>query len=245
MPRAAKFRKNFHDYLARRHPSHEMELCVVVEIPIRERGHPLFAQWKTICTKERSPEEVLSVDSRFVGLNATPQTIEVAIRPTGEMWKTEFADENITETATKLKIMEPQLVVMEGTGTFELPVAGILATVGLPFAIVNPRSIREFTRAVGRFSRLDYTPAGLLAHFGELVHPEPRPLPGEVIEKLQELRSRRDDVQQMLLLERSRLTESSAVLRKELQRHISFLEQTIATLNQEFNKTVRFSAAWW
>src|SRR3989442_637258 len=186
----------------------------------------------------------LSMDSRFAGLNATPQIIEVAIRPTGAMWETEFADEGITATAARLKFMQPQLVVMEGTGTFELPVAGTLATVGLPFAIVNPRSIREFTRAVGRFSRLDYTPAGLLAHFGELVHPEPRPLPDEVIEKLKDLRTRKDDVTQMLLLEKNRLAGASAVLRRDLVRHITFLEQTIATLNQEFNRTVRFSAAW-
>ena len=108
------------------------------------------------------------MDATFVGLNATSQTIEVAVRPTGEIWRTDFADETINATATKLKHMQPTLVVMEATGTYELPVAGIFATVGLPFAIVNPRSIREFSRAVGRISRLDFTQADMLAYFGEL-----------------------------------------------------------------------------
>jgi transposase len=184
------------------------------------------------------------VDSTFVGLNATSQTIEVAIRPTGELWKTEFADETITATATKLKDMQPRLVVMEGTGTFELPVAGIFATVGLPFAIVNPRSIREFTKAVGRLSRLDYTQAGLLAYFGELVNPDPRPMPDDLVKKLVELRTRRHDVMQMLNLERSRLPEATEILRKDLLRHINFLEQSIAMLSQEFSRTVRSSAVW-
>jgi len=170
------------------------------------------------------------VESRFVGLNATAQMIEVAIRPTGELWKTDFADEMITATATKLKYMEPKLVVMEGTGTFELPVAGTFATFGLPFAIVNPRSVREFARAVGRMSRLDYTQAGLLAHFGELVHPEPRPLPEDVIQKLKDLRTRRDDLQQMVLLEKDRLNAAIGVLRKDMLRHIDFMEQSISTL---------------
>jgi transposase len=177
-------------------------------------------------------------------LNATSQTIEVAIRPTGELWKTDFADETITATATKLKGMQPKLVVMEGTGTFELPVAGIFATVGLPFAIVNSRSIREFAKAVGKISRPDFTQAGLLAYFGELVLPEPRPLPDDVIKKLIDLRSRRDEVQQMLLLERSRLAKTTDVVRKDVVRHINILEQSIAMLNQEFNRTVRFSAVW-
>ena len=187
-----------------------------------------------------------SVDPRFVGLNATSQTIEVAIRPTGELWKTDFADETITATATKLKGMQPKLVVMEGTGTFELPVAGIFATYGLPFAIVNPRNIREFARAVGKISRSssDVSQAGLLAYFGELVHPDPRPLPDDLIKKLVDVRTRRDDLNQMLALERTRLMTATDVLRKDLQRHISFLEQSILSLNQEFSRAVRFSAAW-
>lgn len=184
------------------------------------------------------------MDLRFVGLNATSQTIEVAIRPSGEIWKTDFADENITVTATKLKGMQPKLVVMEGTGSFELPVAGTFATIGLPFAIINPRSLRDFARTVTRLSRVDFSHAGLLAYFGELVSPDPPQLPDDVIEKLKTLRGRRDDLSQILTVERNRFAEAPALLRKDMQRHISFLEQSIATLNQEFNRTVRLSAAW-
>jgi transposase len=184
------------------------------------------------------------VDAQFVGLNATSETIEVAIRPTGEVWKTHFAEEGITETANKLKSLQPKLVVMEAAGTFELPLAGVFATCGLPFAMVNPRNVREFARAVGRISRADYTQADLLAYFGELVHPEPRPLPDEVIEKLKGIRTRRDNVFQMLLLEKSRLIEASPSVRRDIQRHLDFLEQSIATLSKDFNHTVRSSIAW-
>src|SRR5262245_18868936 len=158
--------------------------------------------------------------------------IEVAVRPSGEEWQTEFADESITDTATKLKSIHPQLVVMEGTGTYELPLAGVFATYGLPFAIVNPRNLREFARTVGRMTRADYSQAGLLAHFGELVHPEARPLGEETVRKLRELRSRREDLRQMLNLERSRLAEASIVLRREVQRHVNFLEKDVALLDQ-------------
>jgi transposase len=184
------------------------------------------------------------VDSRFVGLNATSQAIEVAVRPTGEIWKTDFADDSINATATRLKCMRPKLVVMEGAGTFELPVAGTLATIGLPFAIVNPKNVREFARTVGRISRVDFTQAGLLAYFGELVDPDPRPLPEDVVEKLKMLHGRRDDLNQILFLEKNRLAEAPPLLRKDLQRHISFLDQSIAILNQEFSRTVRLSSAW-
>jgi transposase len=200
--------------------------------------------WQTSCTAAAALDEEVFVDPRFAGLNATAQIIDVAVRPTGEKWTTDFADDCIAQTATKLTTIQPKLVVMEGAGTFELPVAGIFATVGLPFAIVNPRSIREFARAAGLTYRGGYTQAGLLAHFGELVHPEPRPLAEDVITKLKEIRARRDEVLQMLQLERSRSASASAILRKDLQRHIDFLEKSSDELAQEFNRTVRLSAAW-
>jgi transposase len=184
------------------------------------------------------------VDSHFVGLNATSAAIEVAVRPTGEMWKTHFAEDSIEETVNKLKYLQPKVVVMEAAGACELPVAGLLAISGLPFTIVNPRNLREFARSVGRMGRSDYTQAGLLAHFGELMDPGPPPLPEELIEKLKHLRTRRDNVLQMLLLEREYLSSSAAVLKNDIQRHIYYLEQSIASLNQEFNRTIRSSAAW-
>jgi hypothetical protein len=48
----------------------------------------------------------------------------------------------------------------------------------------------------------------------------------------------------MLGEEKGRLDKASPVVRKDLQRHINFLEQSIATLNQEFNRTVQSSVAW-
>jgi transposase len=184
------------------------------------------------------------VDSRFVGVNATSHSIEVAVRPGGELWKTDFADESISATAAKLKSIQPQLVVMEGTGTYELTLAGIFATIGLPFAIVNPRTVREFARAVGRLTRSDFSQAGLLAHFGELVHPEARTVGTEIIRKLKDLRARRQDILEMLSIERERLGRASSVVRKDLQRHIDFLEKDVMLLDQEFSRTVRLSSAW-
>lgn len=184
------------------------------------------------------------MESQFAGLSATAETIEVAVRPAKEMWKTDCADESIAATAKKLKGMQPKLVVMEAAGAFELPVAGVFAIYGLPFAIVNPRNVRDFARAVGRVSRFDYTQADLLAHFGELVDLQPRPLPEELIEKLKYLRTRRDNVVEMLLLERSYLATAPPALRNDIQRHINFLEQGIGSLNHEFNRIVRASAVW-
>ena len=69
-------------------------------------------------------------------------------------------------------------------------------------------------------------------------------LPDELIRKLKDLRTRRDELLQILDLERARLAQAASVLRKDMQRHITFLEQNVTAINQEFSRTVRFSAAW-
>ena len=184
------------------------------------------------------------MDVTYVGLNLTSQLIEVAVRPTGERWKTDFVDENISAMATKLKDIQPELVVMEANGTFELSVAGILATQGLRFALVNPRNIREFARAIGRMGRADYGQAGLLAYFAEIVHPEARPLPEDLVQKLRELRARREEITDILQVERNRLENAAATDQKGVQNHIFFLERSITALDEEFNRAVRASAAW-
>jgi transposase len=184
------------------------------------------------------------VDGRFVGLDVTRSVIEVAVRPTGELWTSKATEDGLAETADKLRYIGPELVVMEATGALELPVAGALATEGLPFALVHPRTVRDFARAIGRITRSDKGQAGLLAYFAELVRPEARSLPPEVIQQLKDLRIRRHEITQMLALERNRLGGSAAVVVRDLQTHISYLEKSLTVLDEQVNRTIRASHIW-
>jgi hypothetical protein len=77
-----------------------------------------------------------------------------------------------------------------------------------------------------------------------LVALEPRPLPDALVEKLKHLHARRAHVLEMMIVERNYLEEAPACLRNDILRHINCIEQSVATLNQEFNRTVRSSVAW-
>jgi transposase len=182
-------------------------------------------------------------EGRFAGVDVTKGSIEVAVRPTGEFWTATPDDYGLAETAEKLRSLEPELVVMEAAGRFELPVAGALATVGLPFALVHPRNLREFARAIGRINKVD-THAGLLAQFAELVRPEAKPLSTELIQQLKDLRKRRQELIEMVTLEKSRLEVAQAAVHRELQSHVRFLEKSLSSLEDQFNRTIRFSPIW-
>ena len=51
-----------------------------------------------------------------------------------------------------------------------------LMKAGLPVAVVNPRQVRDFARAVGKLAKTDPIDAKILAHFGEAVQPPARPI---------------------------------------------------------------------
>jgi transposase len=40
--------------------------------------------------------------------------------------------------------------------------------------VVNPRQVRDFARASGRLAKTDTIDAGILAHFAEVMQPQPR-----------------------------------------------------------------------
>jgi len=116
----------------------------------------------------------------FVGLDIGRSSLQAAARPAGQKWVVKPDDAGICEIANVLTSVQPEIIVIEAQGGIELPVAGTLATSGLPLAFVSRRNVREFARSVG--ARGDRSHAELLAHFAELARPEVRPIPNTVVE---------------------------------------------------------------
>src|SRR5262249_13837665 len=48
----------------------------------------------------------------------------------------------------RLKVLKPNLIVLEATGGLETVVAAALAGAGLPVAVANPGQIRAFAKAI-------------------------------------------------------------------------------------------------
>jgi transposase len=179
----------------------------------------------------------------FVGIDVNRNGIQAVVRPTGEKWATGIDDSGINEIAERLSAVHPDVIVMEAHGGLELPVAGTLATVGFPLALVSPRSVRDFARAVGR-NRGGRDHAALLAHFAELVRPETPTVPESLVEHLRALKTRRETVLEMLAQERRRMDTEFVAVHRDVRNHIFFLERSAFSLNEEINRMVKTSSMW-
>jgi len=178
----------------------------------------------------------------FVGLDIGRSSLQAAARPAGQKWVAKADDAGICEIANVLTSVQPEIIVIEAQGGIELPVAGTLATSGLPLAFVSRRNVREFAHLVG--ARGDRSHAELLAHFAELARPEVRPIPNAVVEQLQALKTRQRELLNILALERSRLNTRVTPVQRNIRSHIYFLEKNLASLGEEINQAVRSSSIW-
>ena len=133
---------------------------------------------------------------------------------------------------------------MEATGGRQLPVAAALATAGLAVAVVNPRQVRDFARAIGQLAKTDALDAQLLARFAEVVQPTPRPLPDAQAQELSALLARRRQLVGMRTAERNRLDTALPAVRPRIQAHIAWLDDELAALDHDLRDAVQASPLW-
>lgn len=180
----------------------------------------------------------------FVGIDVAKAHLDVAIRPGGTHRRVPNTDTGITQLQETLAAAQPDLVVLEATGGHETVVATTLASAGLPVAVVNPRQVRQFARAVGQLAKTDVLDAHLLARFAEVVRPEPRPLRDAAAQTLAALVARRRPVVEMLVAEQQRLPTMPAAVRERVQGHIDWLQEEREQLDQELQAQLRASPVW-
>jgi transposase len=134
--------------------------------------------------------------------------------------------------------------VLEATGGREGPTVAALAAAGLPVAVVNPRQVRDFARAVGQLAKTDVLDAQILAHFAEAIHPTPRLLPDAQAQELAALLARRRQLIQMQTAERQRLDTALPRVKPQIERHLAWLEAELTDLDQTLHEQVQASPLW-
>jgi transposase len=179
-----------------------------------------------------------------VGIDVAKARLDVAVRPSGAAWHVPNDEAGLAALVERLTALAPALVVLEATGGLEVPAAAALAAAGLPAAVVNPRQVRDFAKAVGQLAKTDALDAQVLARFGEVVRPAPRPLPDADARALAALVARRRQVLGMLTAERQRLGTARPPVRDRVRAHVAWLEQELADLDDDLRRRVRGSPIW-
>lgn len=153
--------------------------------------------------------------NRVVGVDVAKDRLDVCALPEGET-ATFKAGEMAKFTAWILKF-QPELVVMEASGGYERSAWSTLAAKAVPVAVVNPKRVRDFGRALGLLAKTDQLDARVLADFGRRVEPPATPVPSPEQRELEALLGRYRQVTEMITAEKNRLgMAESPRIRKEI-----------------------------
>jgi transposase len=180
----------------------------------------------------------------YVGIDVSKQQLDVAVRPGGEQFSGANSDEGIAGLAFRLKEIGPKLIVVEATGGYQTALVAALAIEKLPVVVVNPRQVRDFAKATGRLAKTDSLDAAILAHFGEALRPEPKPLEDEEAAALGALIARRRQVVEMITAESNRMAQSRGAVKTRIKSHINFLRHELGDLNRDLDEALRRSPVW-
>jgi len=180
----------------------------------------------------------------FVGIDVSKSQLDISIRPSGESFSVGNNDEAIAGLAVRLAPLAPRLIIVEASGGYQAAVVAGLALAQLPIAVVNPRQVRDFAKATGRRAKTDALDAAVLAHFGEALKPEPKPLEDEQAAALGALVARRRQVVEMITAETNRIAQSQTAVRAKIKLHINFLRHELSDLNRELDDALRRSPVW-
>lgn len=184
-------------------------------------------------------------DTCSVGIDVAKATLDVASTlPSAARWTTTNDEAGWAAVIAHVHALHPQVIVLEATGGYEAGVAAALAATGLPVAIVNPRQVRDFAKALGWLEKSDGIDAGVLADFGARVQPPVRPLSDRVHADLQALVSRRRQLVEMLIAEGHRLPLARGAVRKNIAAHIAWLEKQLGKTDRDLRTAIETSPIW-
>lgn len=185
------------------------------------------------------------METSSVGIDVSKANLDVCILPAKERFRLSNSETGVKELIARLTRFKEAIVVLEATGGLESYVAAALGTAGFKVAIVNPRQVRDFARALGRLAKTDRIDAEILALFGERVRPEARPLPDAALRALEALITRRRQLIEMLGAERNRLTQiDDRDVSKRIQRHVKWLQQELKAIDNDLDDTIHRTPLW-
>jgi transposase len=180
----------------------------------------------------------------YVGIDVAKEHLDVAVGDDTPPARLAYTSDGLKQLLERLHELPGPQIILEATGGLEVRLMAELWAAHLPVARLNPKRVREFAKASGRLAKTDQLDARLLAQFGAALQPAATPLPSEETQTLAALVSRRRQVVDMRTMESNRLLSAAPTMQPHIQKHLTWLDEEIAALEQEISDFIQNTPAW-
>jgi len=176
----------------------------------------------------------------YVGIDVSKKHLDVALGPEDRRpLRVPNTPAGIEALVAELQGKAVQLVVLESSGGWERGILRALVEAGITTARVPGGRVRHFAKSWGQRAKTDGIDARMLARYGERVQPRPTVLPSPQRQRLDALVTRRKQLVDMRTAESNRLeTAEEESVRQGLQKHIAWLNEEIADLEQRIEEHI-------
>lgn len=167
-----------------------------------------------------------------VGVDVSSEHLDAAFGPQGQVRRFCNTAAGIRKLVGWLRGIDVEVVLMEATGGWESALAEALGGASLPVAVVNPRQVRDYARAMGVLAKTDAVDARVLSEFAAAGHYRLWRVPDPWVRELGELTSRRLQLVSQRGAEQNRLRLiSNRDVRSDINRAIAGLKRRIKRLD--------------
>jgi transposase len=181
----------------------------------------------------------------FVGIDVSKEFVDVHVVPGEELHHFGSSAKEVEALRRWLRRRRPRLIVLEATGGYGTTLAAELQEAGLSVAVVNPRQVRDFARALGLLAKTDRISARVLALFAQKIEPPARPVGDAPARHIKALVARRRQLVDLRTAEGNRLTQASlADVHDSIQAVLDTIDRQLQDTDQRLQEAIAASPLW-
>jgi transposase len=185
----------------------------------------------------------MTQEKTWVGIDVSQSHLDGYLLPQKTSFQVSNTEAGVQELIAQLTATPPHLVVAESTGGLERTLVSGLHQAAIPVAIVNPRKVKGFAIALGK-AKTDKLDAEVIARFAQSLKLQPQPMIAASAQQLSDLIHRRQQLVDIQVAEKNRLSRASKVVQTDIEDHLKHLEQRIESLNQHIQTLGQQQADW-
>jgi transposase len=188
---------------------------------------------------------VVETPQVFIGIDVSKAAWDVHVLPEGRSFTVRVDEGAVQRLREGLGAPAASLVVLEATGGLERELVAALIDAGWNVAVVNPRQIRDFAKALGRLAKTDNIDAQTLALFAQCVQPR---LTQKTSEKQQELDALVTRRRQLVGIRSTEKMRRQQAIHKSASRSIDqvlkVLDRELAALDRAIARLIEADDDW-
>jgi transposase len=183
----------------------------------------------------------------WVGIDVAKDTLDVAWQHADQIRRLSSKNtrEGLAQLLRQLPPAEQARVVVEATGGYERRLVAALWEASYPVAVVNPRQVRDFAKALGILAKTDRIDAVVLASFGQRVQPRILDKSPAQQAELAQLVARRRQLIDLRTIESNHLEQATArAACKSIRQLLETLEKQVAKIEAEITSLLESDDDW-